>query len=57
MKIRPEHLHHFTSEGGRPQRKRQDTKKKGRIYVDEDDFPVKKKDNWIGKNKRERNRH
>ncbi len=44
--------------GGRPQRSREETKKKkGRIQTDEDHFPTKKKGRWIGINKRERNRY
>jgi hypothetical protein len=43
--------------GGRPQRSRDESKKKkGRIYTEEEDFPTKKKDSYIGVNKRERNR-
>ena len=60
MKIRIQELHLVSeneSVGGRPQRSREDSrKKKGRIYTDEEDFPIKKKDSHIGKNKRERNR-
>lgn len=36
----------------RPQRKNDNPKKKGRIQVDEKEFPQKKKDSWIGRNKK-----
>lgn len=55
MKIRIQELHIYDEE--RPQRKVENPKKRGRIQVDEKDFPTKKKDSWIGKNKRDANRH
>ena len=55
MKIRVQELHIYDEE--RPQRNLENPKKKGRIQVDEKDFPTKKKDSWIGKNKRGANRH
>jgi hypothetical protein len=39
----------------RPSRKENNPKKKGRIQVDEKEFPQKKKDTHIGRNKRNRN--
>ena len=39
----------------RPSRKENNPKKKGRIQVDEKEFPHKKKDTHIGRNKRNRN--
>ena len=54
-KVRVQELHIWDEE--RPQRRIENPKKKGRIQVDEKDFPTKKKDSWIGKNKRDANRH
>jgi len=53
-KVRVQELHIWDEE--RPQRRLENPKKKGRIQVDEKDFPIKKKDSWIGKNKRDANR-
>jgi hypothetical protein len=39
----------------RPSRKENNPKKKGRIQIDEKEFPIKKKDTHIGRNKRNRN--
>ena len=53
-KIRLQDIDIYNEE--RPVRVKDVPKKKGRIQVDEKDFPTKKKDSWIGKNKRDANR-
>jgi len=52
-KIRIQDIHIWDEE--RPQRRLDNPKKKGRTQVDEKDFPTKKKDTHIGRNKRNRN--
>lgn len=40
----------------RPSRVESNPKKKGRIQNDEKEFPTKKKDTWIGRNRKDRTR-
>lgn len=53
-KIRIQDIDIYNEE--RPRRVENNPKKRGRIHVDEKEFPQKKKDTWIGKNKKNRMR-
>ena len=51
-KIRIQDIHIFNEE--RPRREQENPKKRGRIQHDEKEFPTKKPDTWIGRNRKER---
>ena len=53
-KIRIQDIEIYNEE--RPRWNEDNPKKKGRIQIDERDFPQKKKDTWIGRNRKDRNR-
>jgi hypothetical protein len=53
-KIRIQDIEIFNEE--RPRRIQENPKKRGRIQHDEKEFPIKKKDTWIGKNRKDRTR-
>ncbi len=56
-RIRVQDLHRIVDEERPPKKKDENHKKRGRVYTEENPFPTKKPDSWIGKNIRERNRH
>lgn len=53
-KIRIQDIEIYNEE--RPRRLEENPKKRGRIQSDEQEFPIKKKDTWIGRNRKDRTR-
>ncbi len=53
-KIRIQDIDIYNEE--RPRRVEENPKKRGRIQNDEQEFPTKKKDTWIGRNRKDRTR-
>ena len=53
-KIRIQDIEIFNEE--RPRREQENPKKRGRIQHDEKEFPTKKPDTWIGRNRKDKTR-
>jgi len=53
-KIRIQDIEIYNEE--RPRRVEENPKKRGRIQHEEQEFPIKKKDTWIGRNRKDRTR-
>lgn len=53
-KIRLQDIEIYNEE--RPRKENVNPKKRGRIQYQEEEFPTKKKDTWIGRNRKDRTR-